>query len=382
MIKVNKIYILFIISSFIFAYLEGGDLPYAIFYTLIIPFIISFIFLYISSRNIDVQFKTDKNTFIRKEQGEVTEILNNKGYIPVPYVHYTNNSIKELDSNYMSFLFNLNPDASKWNKSRIKFVKRGRYNIGSVSLEFRDYFNIVKYIKNINKDMLVYVYPQIYKIAELNSGGRDIYKENYSIDTRNSDIHKYKDIKKYQTGESLKKIHWKVTAKKGELYSKNNDNVSVNDVLLMLDMNIKNNYLDASKDMEEELVSYFLSVVNYFINEGVRVHVLISNEKNQNIILRDMADFQQLLDYFLDNKSRGTKSIIDFIKSYDEYYQDNKWAGVFTLQIDKMFINGIKEISNMINLFYLADAAYMPYIRDVEKEMVNCFSSEAILIEE
>ena len=370
------------IISFIFAYLEGGDLPYAIFYTLIIPFIVSFIIIYINSKNIDVKFKTEKNTFIRKEQGEITEILNNKGYMPIPYVHYTNNSIKELDSNYKGFLFSLSPAAAKWNKSRIKFIKRGRYNIGNISFEFRDFFNIVKYKKDINKNMLVYVYPPIYKITELNSGGRDIYKENYSIDSRNSDIHKYKDIRKYQMGESLKKIHWKVTAKKGELYSKNNDNVSVNDVLLILDMNIKNNYMDASKDMEEELVSYFLSVVNYFINEGIRVHVLISNEKDQDIVLRDMVDFEQLLDYFLDNKSRGTKNIIDFIKSYGEYYQDNKWVGVFTLQVDKIFINGIKDISNIINLFYLADSAYLPYIKDAEKEMANCFSSKVLLIEE
>lgn len=382
MIKINKIYILFIISSFIFAYLEGGNLPYAIFYTLILTFAISILYVYVNSKKIDVNFKSDKNIFTRKHHGEITEILINKGYLPVPYIHYINKSIMEFDSNYKGSLLNLNPDETRWNKTRVKFVKRGKYNIGSISVELRDFFNVIRYKKEINKNKYIYVYPEIYKISDLNSGGKDIYKENFSIDSKNSDIHKYKDIRKYQTGESLKKIHWKVTAKKGELYSKNNDNVSVNDVLLILDMNNKNNYMDTSKDMEEEMVSYFLSLVNYFLREGIRTRVLINNEKSQDFILRDMIDFDQLVDYFLENKSSGTKDIADFIKSFSELYGNDTWTGIFTLQINRAFVNYIKSVSNTFNLFYLEKSAYLPYIKDMEKDFINCFSSKMLLIKE
>jgi uncharacterized protein (DUF58 family) len=382
MIKINKIYILFIISSFIFAYLEGGNLPYAVFYMLIISFFTSLIFVNSISGKIDVRFKSDKNTFTRNQQAEITEIIYNEGYLPMPYIYYLNNSLKNIDNDYKGLLFSLNAEKTRWNNNKVLFNKRGKYNISNISLEFGDFFNIVKYNKNINKDIFVYVYPEVYKISEINSGGKDIYRENFSLDSRNTDIHKFKDIRKYQVGESLKKIHWKVTAKKGELYSKNNDNVSVNDVLLILDMNIKNNYMDASKDVEEELVSYFLSVVNFFIASGIRVRVLINNEKSEDIVLRDSVDFDLLLDYFLENKSKGTKKIINFIKSYSEFYQDDIWAGIFTLDIDNMFINCIKDIWDKINLFYLPEASYLSYIRNAEKASISCYNSKALLIKE
>ena len=65
-----------------------------------------------------------------------------------------------------------------------------------------------------------------------------------------------KDIRKYKIGDSLKRIHWKVSAKYGELYTKNYEMYSNEEYNIFLDMN-NEIYKQENGDIIEEYIRNF-----------------------------------------------------------------------------------------------------------------------------
>lgn len=381
MIKFNMTYVLLLLSSAIFAYFEGGNLPYMIFYSFLIPFILSCIFIYINNKRLNIKIRSLKDNFQRMESGEISYVFKNQVIIPIPYLYYTLEFLKNIDKNYRGKLININIDKSVGDINKIKFMKRGKYNIGEISLEFRDFFNIIRYSKKINKKKIIHVYPKVYNFMGFQSSGIDKYTGSFDLDNKNLDIHKYKDIKKYEQGESLKKIHWKISAKKGELYSKSNDFISSSHMVLILDMNETNNHRGEDGNLEEEIISFFLSAIRYFVLRGIKIHALINNYEIEDRLIKNLDDFQHLLLYFLENRSEGKKNISEFITEKSCLYSERD-ISIFTLDLGRDYGKELIEYTKKLKIFYLEEGVFLSDIRRLQKDFIRCYSSKILLKKE
>jgi hypothetical protein len=64
MFNVNKKFLLLLFSAFFFTYIQGGDLPYAIFYGVLLVMIFGIIIIYIENKNIDEYLKIQKRYLV------------------------------------------------------------------------------------------------------------------------------------------------------------------------------------------------------------------------------------------------------------------------------------------------------------------------------
>ncbi|WP_341458651.1 DUF58 domain-containing protein [Clostridium tetanomorphum] len=128
------------------------------------------------------------------------------------------------------------------------------------------------------------------------------------------------DIRKYRMGDNLKKIHWKISAKHGELYVKNEDTVSGGRVIIFLNMNKEDYSLQYHNEVEEKLISLCVSLVNTMRINGTKVNINISNYEQKSFYIRTKKDFYELMEYFITHKSQGKSNfpnlIIDKISDY------------------------------------------------------------------
>jgi len=175
----------------------------------------------------------------------ITEVIENKKYLPLPAVStilaagggmaFAGADGKIIDSKSV-FIFSSVGIYKKITRSwRVKAVKRGRYNINSVTVNIKDIFGLVSVAKDFSSDAGVLILPSAYKKnSEIEpphfTGGSVPVLAGYFSDPFN-----IVKISPYTYAEPLNKINWKASAKSQTLMV-NYEQPSVSDrVLVVLD---------------------------------------------------------------------------------------------------------------------------------------------------
>jgi uncharacterized protein (DUF58 family) len=113
-------------------------------------------------------------------------------------------------------------------------VPRGRYRFDAVRAVFEDPFGLARAEQVLGAESTLLVYPQLVELERLFSelgvtqaGGRMLLRR-----TAGFDLH---SVREYQEGESLRKVHWRTTARRGELMVKELEDMPHDEVAVLLD---------------------------------------------------------------------------------------------------------------------------------------------------
>jgi hypothetical protein len=358
MIKVSKGYLFFMGASFLFAIIAGGTLPFYIFYSLIFIYLTSYIYIFFQKYLIDAEVKVEDTVFKAGDTTECLTMIKCSTVIPVPYMLIKSLSYKASKEGYKGEVINLTRNEDSWIRSNIKFYHRGIYDLGTVDLQVQDLFHIFSLNKIVDSNVKVKVYPKIYDIVKMHVGGKDIYQNAIDIKSTNEDIFTIKDVRKYIEGDSLKRVHWKLSAKHGELFVKNSDNIAGEEFAIFLDMNKDNLKLDQNRAEEEGMVDLCVSLVRYMLMKGICTKVFVNCTLPRCIDVNTMEQFDSMMDFFLNQQSDGDEVIGEFL--YKNFYklQRNVRIGIITSKVDSAFCNSISKIKNYgygITIFYPCD---------------------------
>jgi uncharacterized protein (DUF58 family) len=114
-------------------------------------------------------------------------------------------------------------------------MRRGRYRFEAVRAVFEDPFSLARAEVLLGADSTLLVYPRLVELDRVFSeiggatqaGGRVLLRR-----TAGFDLH---SVREYQEGESLRKVHWRTTAKRGELMVKELEDMPHDEVAIVLD---------------------------------------------------------------------------------------------------------------------------------------------------
>ncbi|MEP6910702.1 MAG: DUF58 domain-containing protein [Actinomycetota bacterium] len=114
-------------------------------------------------------------------------------------------------------------------------VPRGRYRFEAVRAIFEDPFGLARAEAEVGAESTLLVYPRLVDLERVFSqaaglsqaGGRVLLRR-----TAGFDLH---SVREYQQGESLRKVHWKTTAKRGVLMVKELEDTPHDEVAVLLD---------------------------------------------------------------------------------------------------------------------------------------------------
>jgi uncharacterized protein (DUF58 family) len=114
-------------------------------------------------------------------------------------------------------------------------VPRGRYRFEAVRALFEDPFGLARAESELGSESTLLVYPRLVDLERLFSQGAGLSQAGGRVLLRRTagfDLH---SVREYQQGESLRKVHWRATAKRGELMVKELEDTPHDEVAVLVD---------------------------------------------------------------------------------------------------------------------------------------------------
>lgn len=304
------------LGSFAFALLIGGELPYFVFYIMLLAVAVSFFWTILNIKMIHLSQETAKKTAYVGESVEIETLVDNKGLLPAPFVELKNEMIRPVTGKSpLSNIVSIMPLNSMSIVETLKCRYRGFYPMGPVEMTITDVLGIFSWTKRISCPGLLTVYPRIWKLQSFRiNPGQTLGTMNSNKKTC-EDYSSISDIRKYYPGDSFKRIHWKVSARKGMLHVKNFDMSGSAQAFLFLDMfqgGYNNIYRD---DMEEKAVESAVSIIYYTLSKNINTGLFANCEKMMYIWGRDLKEFKKFIEGLVRLKSDGLTPVEELLES-------------------------------------------------------------------
>jgi len=317
MFRLSWTYVGFVSVSLALALIFGGVVPYYIFYMTLSVLILSILYTLLVGRGISYSIQAKRHIFTCGEDIVCDLKIMNAVSLPVPYVQ-VHSAVEEYEHKaYTGSFFSMSAAEDNWETVRLRFPARGIYPLGRVTVTVWDLFRIVRYQKSIDTGLTVKVYPRLYAVRGLFPGASDIYRDTYASHGKNENQYTMQDIRGYRDGDSLKRVHWKVSAKRGELFVKNYEKVTGTETALFIDMH-EGNY-EYGEAAEERIIDTALSIVQSMIRDHVEMNVYINAARATHFLVHSSQGFGDLIEYCLTQRSDGTMDFLEFLQRY--YYQ-------------------------------------------------------------
>ena len=113
-------------------------------------------------------------------------------------------------------------------------VPRGRYRFDAVRAVFDDPFGLASAEIELGGESTLLVYPRLVELERLFSQGGTVHAGGRVLLRRTAgfDLH---SVREYQQGESLRKVHWRTTARRGALMVKELEDTPHDEIAVLLD---------------------------------------------------------------------------------------------------------------------------------------------------
>lgn len=356
MLKVNYKFFIITIISLVLAIMLGGNLPYAVFYTLFISIILSALYIWNRRKSFSIDVDMEENVYSRGDSDSITINVGNDGNFANYYTIIKNNTVEKFDNKYNGNMFTLKGNDNVLIKNDITFNERGIFNFGDISWSIRDVLFIFKYSSNANIDFKVKVYPKVKKINKEFMIKNYVFQKTLSNKSGYEDPYTVRDVRKYSDGDNLKKIHWKISAKHNELYVKNMDNIMGQHCDLFMDMSEIRDITQDDYENQELSVEFCVSLINHMFSKGLKTTLHINNLSPAEYEIEYKEDFLMLMDYFLENKSIGKRLFSNYIKTKSLKLRNSNWVGIICVYFNEGIVDeliSLKDYGCDVNLFYM-----------------------------
>ena len=337
--KINVGAFIILISVFLSALLIGGTFFYGIF--------IFVFFLLIFSYYTGIKAYKSLECIIWKVSEKVTtgtaidynvEIYNSSMF-PIPYLEVYIKLPKRLTGETEKLTVRALAPGGKTKLTRhLVCQHKGIYDLGIVEVIYCDPFFIFGWKKQFNHNITLTVYPRVYPIENIDIPANQLFGTLSKTNTAFEDFTSIKDIRKYQYGDSFKKIHWKVSAHKGELHVKNLDMNASTHMHLFLDLFEGNYKNDGWEDIEEKAAEWTASLINYSMSKGIGINFYAMGQEYINLSDKEAGNFEIYMDVLSSLHPQGTISVSQLICKEAQKLNSGVTIIVITPKVDSDLI--------------------------------------------
>lgn len=155
--------------------------------------------------------------------------------------------------------------------------KRGYYDVGPLSLQTGDLFGFVSTEWEERQTQSIIVYPNVVSLERLGLPSRSPFGGQASKQRLFEDPARLAGVREYTAGDSMRSVHWKASAREGDLVVKKFQPAIDLNVVLVLDLN-KNAYpINQAVGASEWAIVVAASLASHVITEQRQSVGLISN---------------------------------------------------------------------------------------------------------
>ncbi len=175
----------------------------------------------------------------------------------------------------------------------LRSLPRGRYVFQDVRLELGDAFGLQRAVVELPGPGALLVYPRLVELQRLFSDAGALAHSGQRLLLRRPtgfDLHSVRD---YEHGDSLRRVHWRSTARRGQLMVKELEDAPRDEIAVLLDA-------DAGAVVEESFdvqVRAAGSILDAYVRRGRRAILVVNSESREAQSVRSpVADWRRALE--------------------------------------------------------------------------------------
>lgn len=286
------IYIILFILSLVFISIRGGNLPYMLFFLMVINTALSYAHILYVFYTIKIFQTTPQVDITKNEMIPYHLRLNNEGFIAYGSIRlrFLQNLSEVMEQEKVGVIC-LEPGQEWRFDSEVLCRYSGVYPVGVDTIEIMDYFKIFRIRFPMPQKMQVTVKPRLIEpshaffLLEEEEHGNSSYgsKSEYHLDN---------EVKKYNAGDNKKRIHWKNSAKKQELMVRNLADEEISGYAVILDANVEEKDFEKKVILCDKLRETLISLVHYIHDAGFFVHSVLDASYEKEVY--SFEDFDEL----------------------------------------------------------------------------------------
>lgn len=315
--KLNRIlYLSLLIITFTFVYYYGGKVPNMFFYTVLVLPIVSFTYMLIGYFMLKYEQSLDNDLIFKGDKVTLTVNITNRSFFILPYISisFLNDKGGVIQKHKINNI-SLQPFSKREISIDYIYKYRGDFKLGVSTIEVQDFLGIFKVILKNKTPLYITVYPQIIDIDEFYLSSGYLSDNVSSIGGGQEDISTIEEINKYNYGDSLRKIHWKLTAKTNELMIREYEKVGSRSAILILDLQSNNFEVEKNAAIEDKLLETTIAILRYCIYNDAEVKLIYDSKGINAINYSNSLDFQKAYEALAKVEFNQKTSFKDIIES-------------------------------------------------------------------
>lgn len=333
MTKKGWIWLAVLIATGVLVTYRGGTVSYLLFYGVLLLPVAAFSYLIYVFFRFRVYQRIDTRQVVKESAVDYEFALTNEDFIAYNHVSV----LFRDDYSTAEGLESARPvcllPGEKWIKNTVlRCHYRGEYQVGIRRIKVRDFLGLFEITYRVSSPLSVRVMPRIqpltsFVLAEEIDGRREQWMRARRPEVPDA------QVREYQTGDPMRQIHWKATARTGQPMSREMTEEPRDVVTLLLQTSHFASKKEAERlEAEDKMIEAVLAVAAYYGRRHATVRVywrqqhsgvrtmLIRDEKDLNAFYRVCCDLQfhdsvSAMDRVLGHESRSGERELTLLAS-------------------------------------------------------------------
>lgn len=317
-----------------------------LFYVMLILPVISLLYTIIIFLRFKYNQDTDKKFIIKGDKLNFIFSVKNEDILLYPYIRVTFYGAKTIFTNQFQIKsFSLLPFKGKSFSVELQCNYRGSYEIGIKSVEIEDFLGIFSFEYRVSEPKYITVYPKIIYLDRFYLK-TDFLSESHSVlNNKIEDMTTISDVRKYYPGDSLKRIHWKLTAKSRSMMVKKFQSTSETSVVMMLDLK-KNPYSSIQNIiLEDKVIESIISVIHYCLYNWIPINLIYFSGEFKSIQAKNYLVFNEIYELLAKVSFCESIPVKDLLEVYTNDAPAKTNILIFTSNLDYELYNQIYKTS-------------------------------------
>ena len=291
-VRNNRIlYSIIVLAVLISAFLYGERMMYVSLVVLIVLPVLSYVFTHVLLRNLSIT-QDVPTTIIKGAQDSLCVNVNNHS----PML-FGNIECLFLGDGFAveapeALNIRVRPFRSTVHAVKFKINYRGEYQLGLGTVQTMDLMGLFSLKHKFNKKVSVIVLPRVLDLTDFPLAANLMTEANSRFDIRDEDYATISDIRPYMPTDSIKRVHWKLTAKRNEWIVKIFQSNALNRVSIILDSAKLPVEYKEGVALEDRMVEISLGLARFCLMRGMPVDFMVG--KGHKSSGQGPGDFQTI----------------------------------------------------------------------------------------
>ena len=268
------------ISALVVACIRGGSISYTLLYiTWGLPVISGLYLLYVCAC-FKIGQTFDRNRLSKGETITYGYTMKNRAIVSclgIKVKFFT--ELTEFGGDFSGDGHGLLPRETFTESTTVKVKYRGEYFVGIDSIEIRDYFNLFTIKRRFKGKERVHVMPVIPHYESLGITVEEHYENLRVQSLTQQDLYPDVELRKYVSGDSIKAINWKASAKGGELFSRKYIDETNSEVLLLADFSSTGLEGTEKIILEDKIIEAVLGIADYIYRRNINISAMFFDDE-------------------------------------------------------------------------------------------------------